>query len=185
MERKMYEKISRYTLTTRQVDGHTVLIRDGKILLPDSKVSDTINSFYQLSKGDGAKKLTYTLKRKYYGIGEKSIQAWLRRSNMHQKKRPAFKNKAPLKPIIASKIFERHQIDTVDMSSVAVQDSRYILSIIDVFSRFLWIRPLTNKKASTIAEVAREIYEEWGWPEIIQCDRGTEFRSDFEKMCTK
>ena len=37
-----------------------------------------------------------------------------------QQLRPAFKNKAPLKPITAKSVQERNQIDLVNMSSIAI-----------------------------------------------------------------
>ena len=50
---------------------------------------------------------------------------------------------------------------------------RYVLLVIDVFSRFLWLRPLESKSSQVIANELVCIYMEYGSPEIIQCDQGT------------
>ena len=55
---------------------------------------------------------------------------------------PLFKNKAPLRPIKASKVQERHQVDLVSMQAMPVSldgvTYKYIMSLIDIFSRFFF-----------------------------------------------
>lgn len=89
----------------------------------------------------------------------------------------------------AHNIRERYQIDLVDLAVLQQQpvicDSRYVVSILDVFSRYVWLRPIRDKKALTVAEVVFRIFEEWGYPKIIQVDQGSEFRGHFEQLCLK
>jgi transposase InsO family protein len=59
---------------------------------------------------------------------------------------------------------------------------RYVLSLMDVFSRFVWLRPLVKKSSSHIAAYLREIYAETGPPRIVQSDRGNEFRGAVLKL---
>ena len=56
------------------------------------------------------------------------------------------------------------------------QTYRYILSILDVFSRFLILRPLKRKESGQIADELENIFSEHGKPWIIQCDQGNEFK---------
>jgi hypothetical protein len=62
---------------------------------------------------------------------------------------PVFSNKGPKKIIQAQQIFERLQVDLVDLTRKPVHqggmDYRYALVIIDIFSRYMFLRPLTNK----------------------------------------
>ena len=53
---------------------------------------------------------------------------------------------------------------------------RYIITIQDVFSRFLWLRPIRRKTSRSVAYEIKQIYREHGAPRILQCDNGGEFR---------
>ena len=75
---------------------------------------------------------------------------------------------------------ERHQVNLVDMINEEVEVNgksyRYILTLQDIFSRYLWLRPLSRKSSSSVAFELKQIYREHGPPKILQCDRGGEFR---------
>ncbi|CAG2207210.1 unnamed protein product [Mytilus edulis] len=46
----------------------------------------------------------------------------------------------------------------------------------DVFTRFVWLRPLSDKSSEKVAAKLREIYAEFGNPKILQSDQGSEFK---------
>ena len=104
-----------------------------------------------------------------------------------QKMRPLFQNKAPLRPIKASKVQGRHQVDLVSMQSMPVtigtNTYKYIMSVIDIFSRFVFLRPLKSKESAEVAENLQRIYNEHGPPEILQSDQGTEFKGVVKTLC--
>jgi len=52
---------------------------------------------------------------------------------------------------------------------------RYILTVMDVFSRFLWAMPLTSKASKEIAWHLKSIYDVHGPPKVLQHDQGKEF----------
>jgi len=66
-------------------------------------------------------------------------------------------------------------IDLMDMQAKVKENRgmRFILIAIDVFSRFLWTRPLKSKKAEDIIVALKSIFEEP--PEVIRTDGGSEF----------
>ena len=51
---------------------------------------------------------------------------------------------------------------------------KYLLTVIDVFSRYAWSRTLKTKKGSEIVEVFKDIFKE-AKPELLQVDQGSEF----------
>ena len=83
----------------------------------------------------------------------------------------------------------RHQVDLVELCNIPVEYEGktylYVLSVIDVFSRFLWLRPLTDKTSLSVSMELRNIYFEyaWGCPKVIQCDRGIEFKGYVNHLC--
>ncbi len=58
---------------------------------------------------------------------------------------------------------------------------RYVLIVIDVLSRFVWLRPLTNKSSRDVAKELESIYMEHGAPRIVQSDQVGEFKKSREK----
>ena len=63
---------------------------------------------------------------------------------------------------------------------------KYILTGVDVASRYKVAKPLTTKKASDVAFLLKTMYESKAnpltWPEVFQCDNGTEFKADVTKL---
>ena len=74
----------------------------------------------------------------------------------------------------------RVQIDLVDMKSLVVtkggKSYRYVLSFIDVFSRYVVLRALSDKTATAVADQLKDVFAIIGTPKILQCDQGTEFK---------
>lgn len=68
------------------------------------------------------------------------------------------------------------QADLVDVSKFSKQNNgiKYLLTIIDVFSKFAWIVPLINKSAESIRNAFVTIFKIIK-PKSIQTDKGTEF----------
>ena len=54
-----------------------------------------------------------------------------------------------------------------------------------MFSRYVWLRPLSGKKSADIAEHMIRLYEEVGCPRILQHDRGQEFAGAADKLMRK
>ena len=54
---------------------------------------------------------------------------------------------------------------------------RYLLMVIDVFSKFGWIRPLKDKRGQTVADAFRSIFRERAArkPKMLWSDKGSEF----------
>ena len=60
---------------------------------------------------------------------------------------------------------------------------RYVLSVMDVFSRYHWLVPLQRKRSSHVARELIRIYREQGAPLVIQHDQGTEFDGAVSRLC--
>ena len=100
---------------------------------------------------------------------------------------PLFQNTAPLRPIKACKVEERHQVDLVSMASMPAtidgDNCKYIMSVIDIFSWFVFLHPLQTTESAEVVEHLLDIYNEHGPPEILQSDQGTEFRGVVKTIC--
>ena len=80
-----------------------------------------------------------------------------------------------------------HQFDILYVPSNVVYGTeyKYILTGIDVASRYKVARALQNKKADEVAFVLEAVYKKDGdfkYPKIFQCDNGSEFKSKVTKL---
>ena len=82
-----------------------------------------------------------------------------------------------------------HQFDLLYMPSDTLYGSKYkyILAGIDAASRYKVARPLRTKQARDVIEMIANIYKvgPLKYPEIFQCDNGSEFKGDVTKMLEK
>ena len=88
------------------------------IVVKKLDVSQLVDSAFYETKGEGAKKLSKQMSQIYRGLSRRIIQHNLNSMKQPQKVKPLFQNKAPLRPIRASKVQERHQVDLVSMVSM-------------------------------------------------------------------
>ena len=113
-------------------------------------------------KGEGERKIQPRIKRLYSDIGIKRIQKWLNSNENHFKINPVFSNKPPLSPVVSKTVQRCKQVDLVDMTSMSVTKNgveyKYILSILDVFSRFLKLSPLCTKDSYEVLIHLRGIF---------------------------
>ena len=98
-----------------------------------------------------------------------------------------FDNKPPLKPVSSFNVWERVQIDLMSMADVPCPDGdgnvhQWILSCIDVCSRYLVLRPLHSKDTSVVSMHLLQIFCDFGTPTIVQSDRGSEFLGAVEEI---
>ena len=82
-----------------------------------------------------------------------------------------------------------HQFDLLYMPSDTLYGNKYkyILAGIDAASRFKVVRLLRTKQAHDVAEMIADIYKvgPLTYPEIFQCDNGSEFKGEVNKMLEK
>ena len=121
-------------------------------------------------------------------ISRKQVKQWLAKQAMWQVHIP------PPKHIIhphyqVTVPNELHQFDLLFMPVDILYGNKYkyVLTGIDVASRYKVARPLLTKKASEVAERLRDIYKAGPlkWPKTVQIDNGTEFKADVTKLYEK
>lgn len=96
----------------------------------------------------------------------------------------------PTRKVISNDVFDQLQMDLVEMdvpSGAPAKDNdgvRYLLTIIDVLSKYAWVIPLKDKKGKTIAAAIEPIIKQTK-PNKIQVDHGGEFYNRDVKQLMK
>lgn len=85
--------------------------------------------------------------------------------------------------------FKRYQfqMDLVEVQALSQynDNTRYLLNVIDTFTRYAFVRPLKDKKATTVLNAFKSILEEaQNKPHMLVMDKGTEFMNEqFKNFC--
>ena len=135
----------------------------------------------------GPTKLQFALKSKGYNVSKYKINKWLYGKNSYslfkQNKKSFARNN-----ITVAHINELFQADLFEISGLAKSNDgvRYIMIVIDVFSRYIWIRPLHDKKPKTVAQAFEDVLSEGRICANLQTDSGMEFKGNaFKKIMIK
>ena len=84
-------------------------------------------------------------------------------------------------------IFERIQIDLTQVAfgdhgeSLSKRGYRWVLTVLDCFSKYAWAFPLKTKETDRICMLLFELFSNEGVPKILQSDNGGEFISSIIK----
>jgi transposase InsO family protein len=178
-------KAARRRLNTDQYQlrGSNLCLKDGRILPRQETIRDIVVQCHLAMFGAGSAKIVGQLSNKYCGITEKAVQAILNTLAVHTAQRPVFQNKSTLQPVNSKGVMHRHQIDLVKMHEI--DGFNNVLSILDVFSRFLWLRPLKTATADEVASEVGRVYRQFGQPQIVQTDNGSEFKGSFATLMSQ
>ncbi|PSC70101.1 KRAB-A domain-containing 2 isoform B [Micractinium conductrix] len=75
-------------------------------------------------------------------------------------------------------VYELQQIDLCDFNSWGHPVYRYVLTIVDHFSKTVWLRPLKSKESAEIAKHLRQLWADTQRPTKLHSDNGREFDGD-------
>jgi hypothetical protein len=92
-----------------------------------------------------------------------------------KRKHPS-KLQIPVGTITASKTFELVSIDLWEAGVLSDRGHKYVLTVIDGFSKYAFAIPIKNKTAITIAtKLYKHVFSKFGYPERLHSDNGLEF----------
>lgn len=98
-------------------------------------------------------------------------------------------NMKPSKPVIKAfkpkYPYEHWQMDLIDLMAISSHNRgyKYILVIVDIFSKFVYLFPMKNKEALTVSIILKRIFLTGEIPTILHSDGGGEFKKDVVSVC--
>ena len=117
------------------------------------------------------------------GVSERNVRNWLTSQDaytLHKQPRRNFRRRKTL----STGIDDLWQADLVDLTSLSAHNGghKFVLTVIDVFSKFAWARPLKNKSGAALTEAFASIVRSRK-PNFLQTDKGTEFlNATFQRL---
>ena len=131
----------------------------------------------------GIEKIFKILKQKNKNIRRSDVVNYLSTQDEYSLHKPIVK-KFIRNRVLVSGIDDTWQIDLIDMRVFKNENDNntYILTIIDVFSKYAWGRMIKNKQAITVMEAIKSVIEKSKrQPKKIHADDGNEFKGEFNK----
>ena len=120
----------------------------------------------------GVEKLAKTSK-----IHPNKVAKWLHQQWTYALHKPVRKS-FPTRKYVTRGLHEQWQADLVEMQHFSRENAghRYLLTVIDIFSRYAYARPLKSKSGPDVALALESIFKENGvTPRLLQTDQGLEF----------
>ena len=115
-------------------------------------------------------------KKRYPSLTFRQVKTWLQSKDTYTLHKPV-RYDFPRNRVIVTGIDDHWQADLADISSLARFNKGYkfLLTCIDVFSKFAWVVPLKNKSGESLVNGFQIILDTGRSPEKLQTDKGTEF----------
>ena len=115
-------------------------------------------------------------KKHYPSLTFRQAKTWLQSKDTYTLHKPV-RNNFPRNRVIVTEFDGQWQADLVDISSLARFNKGYkfLLTCIDVLSKFAWIVPLKNKTGESLINGFQSILDLGRSPEKLQTDKGTNF----------
>lgn len=142
-------------------------------------VTKYLNSIYFNPKNPASfsgpdKLFRFVRKEGKFKIGRKRIEQWLQDQQPYSLQR-AVHYKFQRRRVIVSGIDAQWDMDLADVSNISKYNDgvNYLLFVIDIFSRYLWVVPLKNKTSTTVANGLSVVLEGNRRPWTIRSDKGT------------
>ena len=131
----------------------------------------------------GVAKTFEQVQRNYYWPGfSKTVELFCKVCDICARNKALPRPKYPMKPIeVIAVPFHMVGIDIIGPLVRTRAGNRYILTLIDYFTKYTEAIPLPNQEAETVARALEEIFARHGMPAVILTDQGSNFESKIIK----
>ncbi|GBM39276.1 Transposon Ty3-I Gag-Pol polyprotein [Araneus ventricosus] len=160
-----------------------------QLILPKSRIPEVLRQTHDSASGGHfgvMKTLSKTRERFYWDRLRDDVEKWCRECHAcGARKGPKTRTKGRLQRYNVGAPFERIALDILGPFPVTTKGNRYVLVLMDYFTKWPEAIPIPDQEASTVAE---ELVRSWiscyGVPMILHSDKGTNFNSAlFTELC--
>jgi len=160
-----------------------------KIMLPRPHRAEFVKIVHSGMTGGhlGRYKTEVQVRQRAYWPGwkrqvETELKRWQQCAQHHRGCGP---KQTPLTPFCSGYPWEMISIDITGPHPKSARGNEYMITVVDVFSKWAEAFPVRNHTAPTVAKVlVDQVFFRWGTPARILMDNGPEFHSDlFSEVC--
>jgi hypothetical protein len=136
----------------------------------------------------GPSKLYQVVKREgKYDIGLGRIKKFLQNQDAYSLQKKVRRRGFKRRRVVVQGIDYQWEADLADVQNLSEHNEgvKFLLVIVDVFSRFLWVRPLKDRKAKTVIEAFKDVLAGTRRPKAVRTDKGSEFYNRYLQQYLK
>ncbi|GBM48620.1 Transposon Ty3-I Gag-Pol polyprotein [Araneus ventricosus] len=158
-------------------------------ILPKSRIPEVLRETHDSASGGHfgvMKTLSKTREQFYWDRLRADVEKWCRECHAcGARKGPKTRTKGQLQRHNVGAPFERMALDILGPFPVTTKGNRYVLVLMDYFTKWPEAIPIPDQEASTVAEeLVRSWISGYGVPMILHSDQGTNFNSAlFTELC--
>lgn len=145
--------------------------------LKNKRLEKKIVSVYTNPKTPGSFTSSSKLLKQHFQRQDKNIvEKTLNALDAYTKHKPVIR-KFQRNKVVVGGINEQWQIDLMDMQKLAKYNKgyKYVLTIIDVFSKYAWAIPIKTKSNENVTVAFKKVLAKGKKPKRVQADKGKEF----------
>ncbi|XP_060564385.1 uncharacterized protein LOC132723637 [Ruditapes philippinarum] len=162
---------------------------DYLIVIPKTLVPDVLKELHNSPTGGHlrVRKTKFKVKQRLFWYGlTNDIKRWCKTCDVCvSQKHPQRKAKAALKQYNVGAPLERIALDIMGPLPRSDEGNKYVLTIVDYFTKWIVAIPIKNQEAVTVAnKFIEKFVSVFGVPKQIHSDQGRNFESSlFQEMC--
>ena len=117
-------------------------------------------------------------KDKKFALTHAQIKKWIQNQESYSRNKNV-RRKFQRGKVIVSGIDDQFDADLASFIPYGSSndDYKYLLAVIDIFSRYAWVEPLKSKKANEIIAAFNRIISQGRKPQLLRTDAATDFTS--------
>ena len=115
-----------------------------------------------------------------YQLGTQRLRRWLQNQQTYSKNKVFEPGRIKRARVIVSGLNDQFDADLADFQKWSGENGgvRYLLVVIDIFSRYTWAEPIHDKTNESVKAAFRNIFEEGRIPRRLRTDAGKEFTAN-------
>ena len=158
-------------------------------IVPQALRNDILHHYHNAKTGGhfGRDKTFAAIKSQFFWYRMSSeIELYCQSCNTCIQQKKTLNPRGALQSYHAGAPWERVHIDILGPFSPSSKNNKFILMLVDQFSKWIECYPLPDQKAETVAEpIVREFIARFGCPLQLHSDQGRNFMSDlFSSLCS-
>ena len=124
----------------------------------------------------------WTKKEARYPLGQDHLQRWLQNQPAYSRNRAFQRKSINRTPVVVTGLYDQFDADLADYQKLAGSNDgvRFLLVVIDIFSRYTWVEPLKNKTNVEVIKAMEHIFRQQS-PRRLRTDQGLEFTTKIMK----
>jgi len=158
-----------------------------QLIVPKTRIKQILEEAHDSRSGGhfGINKTLEKIRKRFYWASCKQDVEWCKSCKVCLARRgPAGKEKSSLQIYNVGAPFERVQMDILGLLPLTVSGNKYLLVVVDCFTKWIEAFPLKNIRTKTVAEIfLNQVVSRHGVPLEVHTDQGRNFNREFFMSC--